>query len=532
MRACLLVLSLALFCSSCVETRLATREAEPCPEPRTGMPATGLAERSKPKLRVATGLTNPFPLDAARRARLAAAMPEVEAFLGQKTAELGCPGAAWGVVLGSELLWWKGYGVRDLARRDPVDRETVFRIGSLTKTFTGVALMLLRDDGRVDFDEPVQTYVPEAGGIVYPSADSPPITAWHLVTHSSGLPRIGAFDYTRGDHDVTEAELLGSLDGLYLESAPNVRPNYSNLGFALAGIVVQRASGVRYRDFVTTRILEPIGMTSTVWDPRAVPPGRLATGYELRNGKRVATPHWRLGAAEAMGGLYSTLGDLAKYAGFELSAWPPRDGEETGLLKRSILRESQLSAGDGWAPGQTTGVAWAVRWDPEQGHLVTHSGAVGNYSAVIRLLPARSLGIVGMCSTGDAPERLEAAAHETLAAIVRRDPQPPPPLSKPIETAFGRIEQHLTRPSEAEIRRSFSSSFLQDLGSAQMLDFFTQARKQSGACSARRALAAEGLYSATVHLQCERQSWKVTLRTAPKPPFLIEALWFNPAGRD
>jgi len=235
--------------------------------------------------------------------RLADETEELQRFLELRMNRANMPGLAFGLVVDGELVWSFTGGVRDLGTGDPVGADTVFRIGSATKTVTAAAILQLRDAGSIGLDEPVAGQVPELGSVVYPTSDSPPITYRHLLTHTSGLPRVGELDYyTRPDQSVTEAELMAALDAAALEFSPGTRTRYSNLAFGLAGLAVGRASGQPFREVVAERLLAPLQMDSTVWEPEAVPPERLATGYALEEGRRVPVHHWRLGAAEGMGG--------------------------------------------------------------------------------------------------------------------------------------------------------------------------------------------------------------------------------------
>src|SRR5262249_15274842 len=158
------------------------------------------------------------------------------------------------------------------------------------------------------------------------------------VTHSSGLPRIAGdhqVDYTRQDHAPSEAELLQAIWGIPLEYAPGSKQEYSNLAMALAGVVVERASGMPWREWVLTRSLTTLGMKDTMFDRSEVPAARLATGYtRVGDEWKPIQYHWRLGAMEAAGILYSNVEDLARFVQFQLSAWPPRDGSDEGPLKR------------------------------------------------------------------------------------------------------------------------------------------------------------------------------------------------------
>ena len=284
-----------------------------------------------------------FP-DPERKAKVLAALPKLEERLAAEVAARKLPGFAFGVVLDGELVYAKGFGVADLDDKRPVDVDTVFRIGSITKTFTSLAILKLRDAGKLSLDDPVVRTLPELAALRYPTRDSAPITIRQLLTHTSGLPQFGNHRHVRHDREVTERELFNDLPHLSLLWAPGTAFSYSTFGMALLGTVVTRLSGMRYRDYVSTQILAPLGMRSTFWDSRDVPKGRLATGYVPGAEAPIKDVPWRLGEAEAAGGLYTSLRDLARYAAFQLAAYPPRDDPEVGPVRRSSVREAHAIA--------------------------------------------------------------------------------------------------------------------------------------------------------------------------------------------
>jgi len=468
---------------------------------------------------------------AAPGKRVLAAVPTLESFLAEQQAAHPVPGLAVGIVTEEGLLWSKGYGAREQGGKEPVTAATVFRIGSITKVLTGMALLQLRDEGKLQLDDPAAKYLPELGKVVAPTKDSPPITLRHLVTHSSGLPRLGPFDYTKGDRPVTEAELLGGLDGMRLEFSPGTESRYSNLGMALAGEIVQRAGGQRFRDYVTARLLLPLGMRATVWEPEAVPRGRLAAGYRLKDGAYVpAGPHWRLGAAEAMGGLYSSVEDLAKLASFELGAWPPRDAPETGPLRRSALRESQLVAGAGAAAGQGYGVNWAVSQDAELGHLVAHNGATEGYSAALLLLPRRGLGVVVLASTGgEEGPAVDDLARKLLAKVAAAAAQPEPAMSPALQAGAAHVKDLLEHPGQESVIRAFSPRFLAKLPPMALAALAQHIHGKVGACGAAHPQSIDGETKATLRLSCERGAVEAQIAVEPEAPHQLTLLNLHPA---
>src|SRR5689334_5044660 len=194
------------------------------------------------------------------------------------------PGFAWGVIVDGRLVRHGGAGFRRVGEDGaPPDLDTVFRIASMTKSFTAATVLLLRDEGRLGLDDPAERWVPELAGIRRLTADSPVLTIRHLLTMAPGLPT----DDPWGDRqqglplDRFSALLRG---GLSLAWAPGTRFEYSNLGYGILGRVITAAAGLEYDEVVRTRLLEPLGMTSTGYHLEAYPPDRLALGHVRRDG--------------------------------------------------------------------------------------------------------------------------------------------------------------------------------------------------------------------------------------------------------
>src|SRR5580704_7229033 len=214
--------------------------------------------------------------DPDRRAKLAAAFPAIDKALEDERAAQGLPGVSVGIVIDGELGYAKGFGVVDPATKTVPDADTVYRIGSISKSFTGLALLALRDDGVLDLDDPLARWIPEANKLVYPTRDERPITLRQLTQHTSGLPRMGPFE---PEHGPDEATVVGSLAKITLDRAPGLESVYSNLGFSLLGIVVSHAAKQSLHDVIAARIFTPLGMTSSGWDAATVPNGHLAPAF-------------------------------------------------------------------------------------------------------------------------------------------------------------------------------------------------------------------------------------------------------------
>ncbi len=360
-------------------------------------------------------------------ATAAAPAADLEAFVATEVRRLGHPGVAVGIVEGGKVAYEGGFGVRDKYRGGKVTPQTVFRLASVTKVFAGVALLALRDGGTISLDDPLTRWIPEANRLIYATSERVPITLRQLVTHTSGLPR----DIPAGG--TSEAQFLGKLGWVRLESTPGRHTNYSNFGVALVGPVVHRASGQAFRDFMSTHVFLPLGMTHTVWERADVDPAFYATGHKKDKDTDTLEPEhaeWRMGAAEAFGGAYSSVEDMERFVEFELSAWDEgaEPAESHPPLSRASLRESQTSA---LPSGQTPppepvryGVAWLLEDDKDYGPRVLHSGATDEYSASVAMLPRRGVGVV-VLSNAPYPVDTEAVARRILRRVAESSQKVP-----------------------------------------------------------------------------------------------------------
>jgi CubicO group peptidase (beta-lactamase class C family) len=198
--------------------------------------------------------------------------------------------------------------------------------------------------------------------------------------------------------------------GIPFSNTPGVAYEYSNLGFALLGRIVSRASGMPYRDYVDTRILRPLGMLSTTLEAAEIPPARLARGYRREDGRWKEEPPLPDGAFGSMGGMLTTIRDLSRYVAVYLEAWPPRDGPESGPIRRSSLREMQPPArwsravagraSTGELRLNAGGYAFGLRVSQtcDFDAVVSHSGGLPGYGSLMRWLPDYGVGFIAFGS--------------------------------------------------------------------------------------------------------------------------------------
>ena len=233
--------------------------------------------------------------------------------------------------------------MQELTDKRAVTPDTLFRIASMTKAFTALSILSLRDQGRLSLDDLAEKHIPEMKRWKYPTADSPRIRVRDLLQHVGGF----VTDDPWGDRQqvLPEADFTKLIKaGVPFSRTPQMAHEYSNFGYALLGRIVTNASGMPYRRYVEKTLLKPLGMNSSGFEVTDAPKERRAIGYRWENDAWAEEPTMKDGAFNAMGGLQVSANDYAKWVAFLLSAWPPRNDAEAGPVRRATVREMAQGA--------------------------------------------------------------------------------------------------------------------------------------------------------------------------------------------
>jgi CubicO group peptidase (beta-lactamase class C family) len=220
---------------------------------------------------------SPAQSSIAQHPEVAGPIKVLEAWIESQMAYRGQPGISVGVVHNQKLIWARGFGYADMEKKIAATPATIYRMASVTKTFTATAIMQLRDAGKLSLDDPVVKHLPWYK-VKSPFAGAPVITIRHLLTHTSGLPREAAFPYWMVANFPTIEQIKETLPQQEAAFAPETRWKYSNLALALAGEIVAVASGAPYDVYVRDHILEPLGMSSSTMLFPEAHRSRLAVG--------------------------------------------------------------------------------------------------------------------------------------------------------------------------------------------------------------------------------------------------------------
>ena len=282
--------------------------------------------------------------DPARRDKIAAVLPQIDREFTESAARKEYPSLVWGIVLDGELIHTGALGFANVEKKIPAAADTRFRIASMTKSFAALAIMKLRDAGKLSLHDPVTKFLPEFRHVVPLTTDAPAITVRHLLTMTPGFPE----DNPWGDRQlaVSVKDFAAFLTaGVAMSNSTGVTFEYSNLAYALLGQIIARVAGESYQAYITREILRPLGMNDTVWEFTDVPAGKLALGYRPAGaGRWQIEPLLHDGVYGAMGGLLTTVRDFARYASFHLAAWPARNDPDAGIVRRASLREMHQPA--------------------------------------------------------------------------------------------------------------------------------------------------------------------------------------------
>ena len=477
-----------------------------------------------------------------RRARLAGAFADIDRLFTDFAATSHLPGAAWGIVIDGELAHSGAAGVRDISSKTPVDGDTVFRIASMTKSFTALAILKLRDEGKLSLDDPAERYVPELKALRYPTTDSPRLTIRHLLTHSAGFPE----DNPWGDQQLSETEESFTRmlrEGIPFSTAPGTAYEYSNYGFAILGRVVASVSGQTYDDYVTSTILRPLGMTSTTLHADRVSKGRLAIGYRWEDERWKEEPALPHGSFGAMGGMLTTIRDLSRYVSMYLNAWPARGGAETGPVRRASVREMQQP----WRPSTTrlvldkanvsahlTATSYGYGLSHTQTcqfrSAVAHSGGLPGYGSLMRWLPDYGVGIIAFGSltytgwgniVGTAFDRLERTG-----GLVRRQVVP----SAALVAARDDVSRLVIRWDDALADRIAAENLFLDRSKDRRQRDIQDLTAKVGQCVAPDTFdVVENALRGNWTMTCERGRLQVAITLAPTMPPKVQYLSVRPA---
>ena len=434
-----------------------------------------------------------------------------------------CHTISWGVVRDGELALTGSVGPLD------VDADTVYRIASMTKSFSAAATLVLRDEGAFQLDDPIGRLVPTLSSLRGPTSDAAPITIRDLLSMTSGFVTDDAW----ADRNLELRD--DEFDAIVRSGPVFAQPTgtgfeYSNFGYAVLGRVVHRVTGRPLQQHVSERLLEPLGMTRTTW---VMPPPDTDWAHPMRwldGGYVEELPPLGDGLIAPMGGLWTTVGDLAKWISWLDDAFPARDEPDEGPLRRASRREMQTS--QQYVGMRTYGeIRYATSYclglrelhEPRRRPITTHSGGLPGYGSNMSWRPGAKLGTIALSNATYAP-MTELGIRMLELATDQIQPSPPEhPVTAIVSEAAAGLIALLNDWSDPRADRLFSNNVRHD-------DSWAKRRQEAEAYRPLTISSIQAINDARAKIRCSTgHGTKVTITfsLATNDPTAIQHYEFN-----
>ncbi len=481
--------------------------------------------------------TPAFFKDTARLEKIKTAFAVIDSLYRKHAIDNHIPGISFGLVVDGQLVYKNSYGYTDIEKKIPVNSSSLFRIASMSKSFTCMAILKLRDEGKLNLDDPAYLYIPELKNLKYPTADAPQITIRHLMTHSAGFPEDNPWgDRQLADTDKDLIEFIGKQ--ISFSNPPGIAYEYSNLGFALQGKIITKVSGMRYQDYIKKNILEPLGMKTTTYEFGDVAPDKLSHGYRWLNeqwNEEVLLHDTKDGSWGAMGGMISSIDEFSGYMAFHLSAWPPNNTNDDGPIKRSSVREMHhpwrwngfnpnFKYPDGRTCAVTTAYCYGLGWmnDCDGKTYIAHSGGLPGFGSQWRIMPDYGIGVVAFGNRTYSPmNSINLRVLDTLVKIASLQPRQQSP-SKILEQRKNELLKILPDWNNVEQSGLFAENFFPDYPIDSLKKEARDLYAKAGKINEVTAMKAMNQLRGSFVLECEKTNIEISFTLSPENPPLIQ----------
>lgn len=440
------------------------------------------------------------------------------------------PGLVWGVVADGRLVHVRAMGVQSTGPvGTPVSADTGFRIASMSKAFTAYAILKLRDEGKLQLDDPAARYIPELGSW---AAD---ITVADLLHHTAGF----VTDDPWGDRQqpMPEAEFTRLLMAGVPRTAPRgTRFEYSNLGYAMLGRIVTNVSGMDYSRYIAREVFAPLGMASTTYENADVPTASRAIGYRWEDDGWREEPYMAHGAFGAMGGITTTANDYARWIAHLLAAWPadnqpgPRatiramqyGGGLPQLRNRPGIMRRDCNLAAVYAAGLIAGQDCAL------GQVLYHGGGFPGYGSHVLLMPDTGVGIFALTNrtyAGPSGPVWDAATKLAAAGLIQHRGYPVDPA---LTRGYDNVRQIWQQGTiEGLPAGALAMNFEMDRDRAHWAALLAQTKTAAGECHPTTWLTATGALSGRFVWSCANGLIDGNLLLSPEPQPAIQSLAFT-----
>jgi CubicO group peptidase (beta-lactamase class C family)/D-alanyl-D-alanine dipeptidase len=382
----------------------------------------------------------------------ATAVEMLERFITHEMADKDLPALSIALVDDQQIVWAKGFGFADPKKKVPATAETIYRVGSVSKLFTDIAVMQLVEQGKLDLDAPVTRYLQDFRPR---NAFGRNVTLRQLMSHRSGLvrePPVGNYFETT---EPSLARTVTSLNQTALVYAPETRTKYSNAAIATVGYVLERTQGEPFAKYLKRAVLDPLGLERSSFEPTPEITNDLAKAYMWTiDGRVFEAPTFELGMSPA-GSMYTTVTDLGRFMSALLAGGRGAKGQ---MLKPSTI--DQMWTPQFAQPGQKFGygIGFGIR-ELEGRRTVGHGGAIYGFATTLKAMPDDKLGVVVVTTKDSAnavTNRVADYALTTMLAVHQGKPIPQPETSGPVDPQLARriAGRYINGPNSVELIES------------------------------------------------------------------------------
>jgi len=480
------------------------------------------------------GYQPPYFQDSNRVEKLRIAFPVIEKMVEKYAADNHFPGYSFGIVLDGKLVFTKSGGYTNLQSKTAATTGSMFRIASMSKSFTAMAIVKLRDEGKLNLEDAVSKYIPELKNQGL-TTDAAPITIRDLLTHSAGLPE----DNPWGDRQLekTSQEFLAFIKkGIHFSTASGTSYEYSNVGFTMLGYIIEKVTGKNYGTYIKENIWKPLTMEAS-WEFSSIADAKLAHGYRWINNSWTEEPLLHDGIYGAMGGMITSVESFSKYVSLHLDAWPPRNNIETGPVKRSSIREMHqpsrfigLNASYKYPSGRgcatSTAYGYGLSWlkDCTGRTSIAHSGGLPGFGSNWRILPEYGLGVILLANVTYAPTAvLNTMVIDTILRMETVDLKPRIlPASAVLIHAQTKLTALLPSWKNAAASNLFAENFFDDYKIETLIKEASSIFEAAGPITKTGDLIPENELRGYYYLHSKNGTIKISFTLTPTNPSQIQ----------
>lgn len=468
-----------------------------------------------------------------RLQKIEALFPVVEQLYRTHAEKNHFPGYTFGIMLDGKMVYSGMGGYAAVNTKTPVTANTQFRIASMSKSFTAMAIVKLRDEGKLRFDDPVEKYIPELKGKKL-TKDAPTLTIRDLLTHAGGFPQ----DDPWADRQLadTESDLLALIKkGPHFSNVTGVQYEYSNFGFSMLGYIIHKVSGKPYSQYIAENIWKPLGMTEAEWEYTKVPAASLAKGHRWIDNNWRDEPLLHDGIYGSMGGMITSLSSFSKYMALHMNAWPASNETETGPVKRSSIREMhqphrfsslnpQYRYADGRLCPMVTAYGYGLRWskDCEGRTTIGHSGGLPGFGSNWVIATDYGIGVVFFANvTYASTAPINAKVLDTLIRGGGLKPRILP-ASDVLKNAQSRLLALLPDWNNATASSLFADNFFDDYPITSLQEEARNIFNSTGKIIRVGNMVPENQLRGSCVLECEKGQIQIFFTLTPENPAKIQ----------